>query len=165
MAPPQLEEHFVRLSADKQAAGSNTLVLKDGAYAFRSSWTTRDTVARGTAPNGLIVPFVLYGAIAALPDSLPSVVTLWTWSLDTMKPEEARVEFEDPAEIRVPLVMPGNECSEDPMVRYATLPAVATTMHFAGRTFHFQALAHRPHVVVSEGQGLKCLRLSSAGGQ
>lgn len=159
-SPAHLEEHFARVSSEKrEPSGSSSLVIGSGRFELRSSWTTGDSAAQGSASPGLLAPTLEYAAIAALPDSLPKSVALWFFNLDTQHPEAIKVDFGKRKKVRVPLAAMGTECGENSRVGDTTVSAVQAVVHQGGHDYPADLLAQRPHLIVGKDFGVKCLRL------
>lgn len=120
-------------------------IANDSARVRSGSW-----VAEGSAPHGAILRSLFEGAVAALPDSLPVPVNIWTVKTDStgIRVESIRVAFGKRAVIDVPMADDGARCTKDTRTHKMKMDVVTAIVSARRGNVEYFVLATRPHIDV-----------------
>jgi len=116
-------------------------------------------------PSGVVPLVMLHGFIAALPDSLPSSLTVWSFTWDstvTARVVPIRFDFGRHERIKVPIAPPGDECRADTKVSWQKRDVIWVTQTAEAERSEFPVLATRPHLLVSS-EDTQCIGLPIVG--
>ena len=130
-------------------AGSFDIAIVD-TLATLTSPSLRRPVTKGV-PRGVIPHALLPTAIAALPDSLPEQVFLWTVAIDTVGARvlPVRFRFGKPTTKKVPISKGGRRCADEKTkdTKMRVTPVQETT---GAVTRRYYVLSDRPHLRFEE---------------
>ncbi len=110
---------------------------------------------------GVVPPQLVRGFVAALPDPLPTSVTLWSFTWDTNPKARdlvIRFDFGRRERLKVPIAPPGAECGPDTRVARNDVEVVWVTQEAEGKREEYPVLAIRPHVAVDTA-ATRCISL------
>lgn len=114
--------------------------------------------AQYRVPLGAISQSLVGAFIAALPDSLPSEMSIWVFDLRTGIGAAERVEFGPRERVDLPFAKLGKPCDEGINTSWKKVEVVWVTTASGARQDRYQVLASRPHLR-ADPKSIRCVRV------
>jgi len=155
-----LHESARRTSYVSSVVNGQTDLLVDGRT---FSWTVNDQTRTGWIPRGTLTAELIGGAVAALPDSLPTIAFIWVLDPTTGRADPMRFEFGARDTLNVRLSVDGGLCGSDAFTRDTSVAVVWVTSTVGPNRNRYPVLAERPHLRADPDE-VKCMRRPGWGG-